>query len=656
MRSGWIINTVRAVCAVAICALAACLVALPGCESVPQAQDSAQRGFVPDAAMDRSKIPDVYKWNLDPLFAGAEAWEEGIGRIQRGQKKLASFEGRLAEPEVLLGCLKTYFDLHVLANRVTLYANLKNTENVVDAAGQARLDRGLQVMDGLMEAARFIRSEVMGLDDGVLAAAYAQAPGLSEYKPYIEDFRRRRAILLSGEGERILALAGDNLFAEIDLNEIPSHAEKAFIGLMSDVVFPEIEDADGKMVRLTNSNYGKYRGSADREIRRRAVEAFFATLKQNRHALAAAFAGQVAFNSFLARARGYGSAREAYLDKDDIDLAVYDNLVDTINANLKPLHRYMALRKRIMGVAELRLHDLYVPMVAGVERTVPFEEARSVILAALEPLGAEYLGAIGEGLDPASGWIDLYPCANKESSAFSASTYGIRPYVKMNYFETLNDAFTLAHEYGHAIHSHLSMANQPPASFHYVSFIAEVASTFNEMLMSRYLIARTTDRKEKLHLLNERAEKIRTTIYRQTLFAEFEKTVHELYESGVSLTADVLNETYIGLIRRYYGDAFTVGPDDDVEWAYIPHFYWKFYVFTYATGLSAGISLAQGVAEGDDGARDRYLAMLKGGCSLPPIELLRRGGADLTRPDAIEAAVRLLDRTLDEMEELLEEG
>lgn len=616
-------------------------------------QDAQAAAFVPDSSMERAAVPDLYKWDLTKLFSGDSAWEEAIARLEGTQGKLGDFEGRLSDGAALDNCLTLYFELHSLANRITLYANLNLNTDVVSARNQARNDRALKVMAALMGRARFIRNEVMDLDDAALKAAYESAPGLARYKSYIEGFRRRRGIVLSDEGERILALAGDNLFAEIDLNEIPAAPEKAFSGLMADIVFPEIEDEKSKKVQLSLANYGRYRGSADRAVRRGAVGAFFATLKQNQHALAASLAGQVEFSSFLARARGFDSARHAYMDKDNIDVAVYDNLVDTINDNLAPLHKYMRLRKETMGVDELRLFDLYVPMVPGVEKEIPFGEARDLILAALKPLGRDYLGLLEGGLDPANGWLDLYPCKSKESGAFSASTYGVAPFVKMNYFNTLGDASTLAHEYGHALHSYLSMKNQPPASFRYVSFIAEVASTFNETLLSDYMIANASSREEKLYLLNERAESIRTTIYRQTLFAEFEKEIHALHESGTSLTAALLNKTYRGLVERYYGAAYTIGPDDDIEWAYIPHFYWKFYVYNYATGLSTGISLAKGVSTGGAEALKRYLELLGSGSSMPPVALLARAGADLARPDVIRDAARLLHETLDEMESLM---
>jgi len=650
------IPVVTAVCLLAGCLCAPGLAAEQGAAgqvAADQAGAPAGEGFQPDSSMERTQIPERYKWDLDHLFPSEAAWNEAIEKVRDGAGLLHNFEGRLDKPKLLFACLSMYFNLQVLANRVTLTANLEHTEDLVSPRTQANLDKGLAVMNELMDAARFIRSEIMTLDEQVLKEAFRKDPRLEPFRTYIEGFRRRSGLMLPSEGERILSLAGDNLFAEIDLNEIPSSVEKAFIGLMSDIPWPKIVDEQGKKVQLSLANYGRYRGSPDREVRCAAVQAFFGTLKQFQHALAATLGGQVSFNSFLAQSRGFDRAIEAYMDKDNIDVAVYDNLVSAINANLAPLHRYMALRKKVMQVDELRLYDLYVPMVAGVERKVAYEDGTAMIQKALAPLGPEYLKILAIGMDPANGWADVYPCANKESGAFSASVHGCHPFVKLNYFNSLDDVSTVAHEFGHALHSLLSARHQPPSSYRYVSFIAEIASTFNETLLARHLIANASSDEEKLYLLNGLADTIRTTIYRQTLFAEFEKTIHDLYESGVTLTAERLNQTYADLVRRYYGEAYTVGPDDDIEWAYIPHFYWKFYVYTYATGLSAGISLANKVLEGGPEARAKYLTMLEGGCSRPPLELLRRAGLDLTKPEAIAQAAKLLDETLSQMEAIL---
>jgi oligoendopeptidase F len=408
-------------------------------------------------------------------------------------------------------------------------------------------------------------------------------------------------------------------------------------------------------VQLTLSNYGRYRASSDRAVRRRAVEALFGTLYAHRHAFAAALGGQMELDVAYARARGYDTALEAYLDKDNLDPAVYSNLVDTINANLPLLHRYVELRKQVMGLEDLHLYDLYVPLAASVDADVPFPEARGMILEALKPLGEAYGAALAEGLDPANGWLDLYPHADKQSGAFSASVYGAHPYVFMNYQNSLDDMSTLAHEYGHALHSYLAMREQPYSSFRYPPFLAEIASTCNESLLSEYLVAHAEDQAEKASLLVERLETIRTTIFRQTMFAEFERAVHGFVEEGTPITAELLEDTYRELVQRYYGPGYTVDEHDGMEWAYIPHFYYKYYVYSYATGLASGIAVADRVKTLGEPAVQAYLGMLEAGASGPPLELLAAAGVDLTKPDALQAAMKTFASTLEEVEALLTE-
>jgi oligoendopeptidase F len=610
--------------------------------------------YTPDANCDRATIPDVYKWDLTPLYASDAAWEDALARITSEIGRLAAFEGRLADPRKLKECLDLYFTLHDRASRVAQYANLALDTELTNEDRRAAQQRSLALMDHLMAAAGFIRSEVLALDDATMAQAYAADVGLEEYRAYLDNLRRRRAHLLDPSAERVLQLAGDNLWAEIDLNEIPSDLEDAFDALLSDIRWPMVHDADGNEVQLTLSNYGRFRASPDRAVRAEAVEAFFATLRQFQHVFAATLGGQCDLDVTYARAHGYDTALEAYLDKDGLTTGVYDNLIDTVNDNLEPLHRYVALRKAVLGYEDLHIYDLYVPMVAGTDRDVPFKEALATVPVALAPLGAEYGTMLRIGLDPRDGWIDLYPSKDKESGAYSASVYGRHPYVKMNYQNSLDDMFTLAHEYGHALHSYLAMEHQPYQNYRYVPFLAEIASTCNEALLSDYLIAKADARDEKAGLLAAELESIRTTIYRQTLFSEFERAVHGFVEEGRPITATLLDQTYVDLIHRYYGPGFTVDENDGMEWAYIPHFYYKYYVYSYATGLSSGIAIAERVKELGQPAVDAYLGMLSGGCSEPPLELLKGAGVDLNRPDAIEAALHKFDHTISELAELLE--
>jgi len=482
--------------------------------------------FTPDSNAARSAIPELYKWNLAPLFSSDEAWDTARLKLLKDIPGLEAYDGKLDEPAALRSCLELYFQLHSDGNFVTLYANLRQSTAQSDETANAMVQRSLASMDELMQAAAFIRRDVLALSAESLKNAYSEEPGLSEYRSYLDNLRRRANRLLSPEAERVLALLGDNLWAEIDLNEIPSPLESAFGALLTDIPWPEIIDEQGENVRLNLANYGRYRSSDNRDVRRRAVAALFGTLRQYQHAFAATLAGQFQLDVDYARARGYDTALEAYMDKDDLDTAVYENLVSTINAYLPLLHRYVELRKKALGLEDIHLYDLYIPIVEGVAVDVPFTEARTTILAALEPLGADYGAALAEGLDPANGWMDLYPHRDKASGAFSASVHGPHPYVFMNYQDSLDDMSTLAHEFGHALHSDLAMKAQPYAGFRYVPFLAEVASTCNESLLSDYLVGKATDPAEKAYLLVERLETIRTTIFRQTMFAEFERRVH----------------------------------------------------------------------------------------------------------------------------------
>ena len=609
--------------------------------------------ITPDANAPRSAIPDVYKWDLSPLFASDSAFEQARVKLLAEVPALREYQGKLADPAALSGCLDLYFRLHREANFLTLYATMRQSTAQTDDAAAALGQRGLAAMDEVMRAAGFIRRELLAAPAPVLESAYAARPGLAPYRAYIDNLRRRASRVLTPDAERALALLGDNLWAEIDLNELPSGYEEAHGKLLADLPWPKIKDADDQDVQLTLSNYSRFRASPNAEVRRAAVTALFATLRQYQHALAATLAGQVKLDVAYARARGYDTALAAYLDKDNLSPAVYENLVRTINANLPLLHRYIELRKKVLGLSAVHLYDLYIPLVPGVAKDVPFAEARRTVAEALKPLGAEYGKVLAEGLDPRNGWIDLYPHKDKESGAFSSSVYGPHPWVFINYQDSLDDMSTLAHEFGHALHSYLAMKTQSYPNFHYTTILAEIASTCNESLLSDYLVAHTQDPAERAYLLVARLESIRTTIFRQTMFAEFERTVHQLQEAGTPITAALLDEQYAGLARRYYGPSYTLGPDDGMEWAYIEHFFYKYYVYSYATGLASGIAIADRVRAQGEPAVQAYLGMLKGGCSKPPLELLKGAGVDLTTPAPIESAMKTFARTLEEVEKLL---
>ncbi len=627
----------------------------PGASSAaPGASPSAAAGGAaePDGNADRSQIPPRYRWKLGPLYPSDEAFEQSLVEAAEARRRLGEFRGKLGDEAVLADCLALYFETRLLTNRLTLYANLRHDTNVKSSGLAGMNDRALGAMRAFMQAASFIRQELLALDDAAMAAAYAREPRLGEYRPYIDELRRRRTRVLGDEAERILAMAGDNLWAEVDLNELPSDIEKIYRALRADLELPIIEDEQGNEVPLSFANFGKYRGAKSRRVRRDAVEGVFAALRSYENAFAAALSGQIRFNVFSARARGYDTALEAYLDKDNIDPAVYRQLIEAIHANLEPLHRYVGLRKKAMGLGELHIYDLYAPLVEEATMQIPYDEAVALLPRALAPLGDDYRTVLRRGLDLEQGWVDVYPHKNKESGAFSASLYGVHPFVKMNYLGGVDDLSTLAHELGHALHSHLSMTQQPYVTAQYVPFIAEIASTLNEKLLSDYLLEQSQSDEQKLYLLSVLAETVRTTIYRQTLFAEFELAAHTAVEQGQPLTAELLNQSYQTLLAQYYGPELALGDNDAVEWAYVPHFFYKYYMFTYATGLASGLALAERVQESAE-ARHAYLGMLRGGSSKPPLELLQEAGVDLTKPEAIAAAGRLFDQTLEAMEALM---
>jgi oligoendopeptidase F len=609
----------------------------------------------PDANISRSEIPDIYKWDLEDICPSLEKWNEGIKESQKELAALKKLQEDLTSPKGITNYLQAYFKLDDRINALTLYANMEREMESSDQEIIARHELALNLTEELMREGAVLRQAAMGFSKDDLKAAIDEVPELKEFLPYFNSLLRRADRMLSPGEEKILSLAGDNLWAQIDLNELPSPSEKAFRAIISDFQLPKINDKNGKEVQLSFSNYGIFRSSLNRATRREAVTKMFNTLKDYENTFATTLGEQAKFSLFLSKARGYETVLEAYLDKDNLTPDVYMNLINTVRENVKPLHKYVDLRKKALGLDEVHLYDFYVPMVEQSSIEMDYNTGAGYILEAIKPMGETYVNQVKHGLDPANGWIDIYPSNDKNSGAFSTATYGVHPYVKMNFQNTFDDVSTLAHEYGHAMHSYFAINTQPYLLWRYPPFLAEIASTCNEALLSRYMINNASSKKDKAWLLSELLETIRSTIYRQTLFAEFELRLHQLAEAGEPIGAAKLNEIYGELIRTYYGPNYTMDKNDHIEWAYIPHFYYKYYVFTYANGLSAGIAFAEKITEEGKPAQDAYLSMLKGGSSKPPLELLKDAGLDMTKPDAIKSALKLFDKTVDELSALLDE-
>ncbi|MDD5655647.1 MAG: oligoendopeptidase F family protein [Elusimicrobia bacterium] len=619
---------------------------------LPVSAFAAPPAYRPDANAPRASVPERYRWDLSPFFADQAAWEKGFAQARGRVAGLARHKGKLSTPEAVKAALDDYFQARQAVGRVASYANLSADSDDAAPEAQSMQQRALELGAQFRSETGFIRGELLRLETEPAQRLLA-GPELSGYRLYIADLRRRRRALLGDEAEKVLSLAGDNLWSETDLNEIPSDVELIYKAIQKDMQLPKIKDERGRPVQLTLGNFPKYRASRDRRVRRAAVDGLFGALKSNEDILAAALGAEAKRDVFLARARGYARSVDAYLDRQDVPAAVVENLAASVRRNLGPLHRYLALRKKLLKVKELRYHDLYAPLVPSADADIPFEAALREVRQAIAPMGPDYAARLDGPEMLGRRMVDVYPNKGKDSSAFSHSLWGFPPFVELNYMDRVEDVFTTAHELGHAMHSLINNKANADPDAGYSSLAAETASTFQEMLLSRQLLKSCgNDRKMRLYLLSQLADRIRATVYRQTLFTEFELKLHAFAESGAPITAQLLNDTYAGLAKAYYGPDFALGPDDGVEWAYVPHFYWKHYVFSYACGLASAIALSEKIAAGDPAARDRYLAMLAQPREAHPVEVLKAAGVDLTSPESIAPAARALDAVAAEMEKL----
>ena len=593
---------------------------------------------------ERSQIAEQDKWAIHDIYATDELWEADLQKAKDLIPVISGYAGKLGESaKTLLAFLKLTEEIEVLADALGNYATRRSDEDARVSKYQAMVGSLMSAFVALNAASSFSTPELMAISDETMERFYAECPELERYRRYLNDIRRRRAHVLSPAEEKLLAAAGEM-----------ANAPDTIYGMFSnaDLTFPDAVDAEGNRHPLSQGTYISYMESSDRVLRRSAFENLYRTYGSYKNTIAAILAAQVKQLQFFADARKYGSAMEASLDVTNVPTEVYTNLIEAVHKNMDKMYRYVELRKKLLGMDELHMYDLYTPLVEGIDKKASIDEAKQTVYDALAPLGDGYRKILKEGFD--NRWIDVYENAGKRSGAYSAGAKA-HPFVLLNYTGTLDSQFTLAHEMGHALHSYLSNRHQNPLDSEYVIFVAEVASTCNEALLMEYLLGRTTDRKERAYLINHFLEQFRTTLYRQTMFAEFELNIGRMSQEGTSLTPEVLNAEYRRLNRLYFGDGIVLDDEIDMEWMRIPHFYYNYYVFQYATGYAAAIALSRRILrEGESAVKD-YLGFLSGGCSKSPIDLLRGAGVDMSTTAPVEEALALFGELIDEMEALMQE-
>lgn len=591
----------------------------------------------------RNEIPDQFKWKLEDIYASNDLWEKDFAEVKSLAAKLEQYKGQLAlGSENLLHCLEAFAAMNRLFEKVYVYAHMRSHEDSANGFYQSYSDRSDSLSVEVSSASSFVVPEILAIPSDKLANFLNENEKLAFYKRYIDDIIRNKPHVLSASEEQILAMSGEMANAPGSIFSMLNNA---------DIKFPTIKDEKGNDIELTKGRFIQLMESTDRTVRKDAFEAMYTTYKKQRNTLAALLNAQVKSNIFNAKVRKYSSARESYLFPDNVPEAVYDNLIQSMHDNMHLMHRYMKLRKQMLGLDELHMYDVYTSMVKEAKMDITYQEAVEKVKEGVAVLGEQYSKDLEKGFT--SGWIDVYENEGKRSGAYSWGCYDSHPYVLLNHTDTVNSMFTLAHEMGHALHSFYSDANQPYIYAQYKIFVAEVASTLNEALLMHYMLKNTTDKNEKMYLLNYYMEQFRTTVYRQTMFAEFEKLIHAKAEAGESLTADVLSKIYHDLNVQYYGPDMVVDELLDMEWSRIPHFYTSFYVYKYATGFSAATAIAHKIINEGQSAIDKYLEFLKSGGSDYPIELLKIAGVDMTTPEPVNNALKVFEDLLNQMEELV---
>lgn len=592
--------------------------------------------------MERSEVESKYKWKVEDIYPSDEAWETAYAAAEK-VLDFHSFAGKLGDAEQLSALFAQQEQVGRLLERLYLYAHMRHDEDARVAKYTSMQSRAMSLLVRYSSEAAFIEPELTALDEETLRA-YQNDPRFSDYDYYFRSLIRNKQHVLSAPEERLIALGGDvygqfqNIFSMID---------------NADLRFGELKDKDGNQIALTHGMYGVIMHGKDRDLRKRAFAQYYRSYIDLTNTIAATYFGNVKKDVFFMRARGYESCLQRALDGEDVDVCVYRNLIEAVHENFPVMHRYIALRKRILGYDEQHMYDIYAPLIDDQDLKLTYEEACDLVIRGLAPLGEEYCSLLRKGFD--EGWVDVCETTGKRSGAYSTGIFGLHPYVLLNYQQTTSDVFTIAHEMGHSLHTYYSNQNQPYAKADYRIFVAEVASTVNEVLLLKYILANTADINMKKYLLNYFLDTVRATLHRQTMFAEFEEKAHSLVEQGTPLTSENLCAEYLELNKQYYGDAIVHDEQIAYEWSRIPHFYTSFYVYKYATGIISAISIVNRIlSEGDTAVAD-YKAFLSSGGSDSPVQLLKIAGVDLTEKTAFATAMREFENTLTQLEQMLDQ-
>ena len=590
----------------------------------------------------REEIQNQDKWSVNEVYSSDEAWEKEYKELQEEAPKLKDFEGKLGDGETLIRYFEENERISRKAEKIYVYAHLRCDEDTSNTKYQAMMNKIDAYMAEYATYTAYVVPEILALPDGTVEKQMEELKGLEPYKFLLENVLKEKPHVLDKKEEELLAAASDCLDAPSSIHNIMTNA---------DMKFGNIKDEDGEEVELTEGNYSSFIKSKNREVRKEAFKGLFKEYKAFENTLATTLSSSIKVFNFGARVRNYNSALEASLKPNDIPLEVYTNAIKTIDDNLSSLHRYVSLKKRLLGLDEMHMYDLYVPVIEIPKERVEFDDAVKMAVEGLQPLGKEYLDIFQEGIN--GGWIDKYINKGKRGGAYSWGGYDTKPYVLLNYNYELNDVSTLVHEMGHSIHSYYSRKEQSYYYAGYTLFCAEVASTTNEALLIHYLINKETDKKKKLYLINQELEQIRTTVFRQLMFAEFELKTHEAIENGESLTSEVLCKMWKDLNIKYFGEDMNVDEEISIEWARIPHFYSDFYVYQYATGYAAASSFANSILSKGEEAVEKYKGFLKAGGSMYPIDTLKMAGVDMTTAKPLKDTFNRFNELLDMLEEII---